>query len=134
MNIRFKVNRSMREFLKTIIFLVVLLKSNKAEQCCFEEWASWQQDSLSCGQICSRRMRNVINDNDGAAFIALVSGDCNDAHSICPNYESESRSCHRIDCRKFYFEIGQSYFFCSDFCKSLKCIRNYNRNAIGNYY
>ena len=98
MHIQFKLNRSMRELLKTIIFLVVLLKSNKAEQCCFEEWTSWLQSSASCGQICSRRMRNVMLRDPWF----LPDDNCNSDHSICPNYELESRSCQHIDCRKFY--------------------------------
>ena len=119
----------MREFSKTGIFLVVFLKSNEAEQCCFEVWTSWQQSSLTCGQVCEQRTRNLLeSSNFFAAATAIFSNACNDDHSTCPDFESNIRSCAHIECRKFYFKsFSRILIFCSNFFKPLMpLIQNIN--------
>ena len=115
---------TMRELLKTGIF-VVLLKSNEAEYCCFEDWSSWQQSSLTCGQVCESRMRNLIEGFFNLAS-AWANDECNDDYSNCPSYESELNLCVDIDCRKFYSKIVELYliFLCSDFFKPQKDNKN----------
>ena len=94
---------SMRELLKTGIFLVVFLKSNEAELCCFGDWTSWQHSSLTCGELCVTRKRNSLKGTMG------IFGDCHYDHYSCPSYELQSSSCDYIECRKLYLNIVQSY-------------------------
>ena len=106
---------SMRELLKTGIF-VVLLKLNEAEYCCFGDWSLWQQSSLTCGQVCKHRTRNIVT-----GLAASWAADCNYDHFSCPSHEFQSASCDYIECRKFYLNNVQSYlnFFVPNFLNPL---------------
>ena len=111
---------SMRELLKTGIF-VVLLKSNEAEECCFEDWSSWQQSSLTCGQVCEYRTRKLIESFWAVASVWVAGINCNKDHSSCPSHEFKSRLCYDIECRKFYLNIVRSClnFFVPNFLNHL---------------
>ena len=94
----------------------MFLKSNEAEQCCFEVWTSWQQSSLTCGQVCEQRTRNLLeSSNFFAAATAIFSNACNDDHSTCPDFESNIRSCAHIECRKFYLNRSVVPIFLNPF-------------------
>ena len=77
--------------MKIFIFSITLVVS---ELCCFDQWTEWQQSSLTCGQVCRNRKRDILHFWD-----KLFERECNHDHNSCPNYESQS-SCVLIGCRK----------------------------------
>ena len=69
------------------------------ELCCFGNWTSWAESSLTCGQVCRNRRRDIKKG------LFAIFDDCNNNYNSCPNYESQDGSCENIDCRKFDFKI-----------------------------
>ena len=84
------------------------------EECCFDSWTNWQQSSLSCGDVCEHRKRKIL-DSDESLWDAGVSwlsdklgaaDNCNEDHSVCPDYESQSKSCDYIECRELEYRVS----------------------------
>ena len=66
--------------------------------CCFKAWTEWQQ-SLSCGEVCRFRKRDLWPGPAG------ILGDCHNDHVSCPWVETENDYCEIIDCREYDFKI-----------------------------
>ena len=80
-------------------FLYVFLNSVAATLCCFDDWANWEENSLTCGQICKGRKRDIC---EGARCVPLWTY-CTYEYTECPWFELEKSSCNTITCRELIF-------------------------------
>ena len=99
-NSQFNINEIVIETFENKIFtevmniFYVLVNSVAAEFCCFNNWANWEENSLTCGQICKGRKRDIC---EGAHCIWNY---CTYEYTECPWFELEKSSCNTITCRE----------------------------------
>ena len=67
--------------------------------CCFHEWANWEENSLTCGEICRGPKRRICQ---GAKCVPVVY-DCTTKYTKCPWFELGKLSCDVITCRELIF-------------------------------
>ena len=70
--------------------------------CCFEAWTEWQQSSLTCGEVCRFRKKDIFV---LSWYNPYPSTDCSNYDDICPWFETEKDSCRIIDCREYDFKL-----------------------------
>ena len=68
--------------------------------CCFEGWGSWEPGPSTCGEVCSKRKREILLGAD-----ALEADDCYwiSMTASCPWAEWDE-ICYNIDCRELFSE------------------------------
>ena len=93
----------MIEISKIIFFLLRLISS---DLCCFDNWSPWQESSLTCGQVCKQRKRDIVE-----GLVALQADTCHYVPSTCPWSELED-DCVNIDCRELNLRNCSHIKFC----------------------
>ena len=80
-------------------FLYFLISVVFGDVCCFTGFGSWQPSPLTCGEVCSKRKRDLLK-----WTAALGADQCHgswfDGNS-CP-WAIWEEDCNNIDCREFF--------------------------------
>ena len=84
-----------------MIIFYALINSVIGDVCCFKAWTEWQQSSLTCGEVCRLRKKDLCVFSFGNL---CLSSDCSN-YDICPWFETENDSCETIVCREYDFKI-----------------------------